>query len=327
MFASSLLLIITFQNIVSETIRPQKKKTVNIVPEKMYPGRRHTTNSGAGNFSAYTHSGYMKGEANEYVINGDHKLSQLIWEIESLCLAGGGIEWTHGSSLSFTADLWLKTFDGDALMDDYDWLIEDYDWTHWSHHENTTVTKANIFDIYMTYTPLRFRNSRYKLNTLAGYRRTNFEWEARGGSYIYSDVFFRDTEGTFPDNELGITYEQIFNTPYVGLEAILPFGRFLFETKITGSIAVFGKAIDHHHLRDLVTTANFYWGNMILTEVSAGINFPGGSSLKGSFSWNRYGGLRGDSKYNQSGSITVYENLEAADFESIGISVYSYHPF
>ena len=314
---ASLLLNTTFQNLESESIHP----------EFIHPAGINPLHSVSGSFSVHLQSGHMTGQGNEYVINGDHKLSQLIWDIDSLYLVGGGLEWELNSTYTLTADLWLKAADGEAMMNDYDWMLEGYDWTHWSHHENTTVTKANIIDIYMSYTPQRFRNSSFKLNSLFGYRRTNFEWEATGGSYIYSDEFFRDTEGNFPDEVLGITYEQIFNTPYAGFEIKLPLGRFIFESKLTGSFAVFGKAVDHHHLRDLVTTAYFYWGNMIFAEAGAGFNFSERFTLKGSYSYNRYGSLRGNSEYNQSGSITVYEDLEGADFESFFFSVSLFHSF
>jgi plasminogen activator len=324
---AALCLNMTYQNLECETILPEILLPEIIHPLRLPPGGMQTLNSDSENFSIYLHSGYMTGQGNEYVLMGDYKLSHLIWDIDSLYLIGGGIEWKTDNYYTVTADIWLKTSDGKAMMNDYDWLLEGYEWTHWSHHDNTTVTKANIFDIYISYTPKKFRNSLIKFNTLFGYKRSNFEWEARGGSYIYSDDFFRDTEGIFPDNELGITYEQIFNTPYTGFEIELPLGRFIFESKITGSFAVFGKAIDHHHLRDLVTTANFYWGHMIFAEAGAGFNFSKRFAMKGSYSYNRYGGLRGDSKYNQSGSITIYKDLEAADFESFLLSVSLFHSF
>ena len=156
--------------------------------------------------------------------------------------------------------------------------------------------------------------------------------EAEGGTYIYTsdadDIStFRDTEGDFPDGQLGITYEQIFHTPYAGFEIEIPSGLFFLSTKITGSFAVVGRAVDHHHLRDLVTTADFFWGDMVSLDINAGINITSNTKLTGSYNYMNYIGLRGDSAYDQNGTVTVYENLEKADFESSMFSVtvsYSY---
>jgi outer membrane protease len=29
-------------------------------------------------------------------------------------------------------------------MDDFDWMIENEEWTDWSHHKDTTITKAGF---------------------------------------------------------------------------------------------------------------------------------------------------------------------------------------
>ncbi len=262
----------------------------------------------------------MTGEGNEYVMEKSRVLSRLIWKIDELYMAGGGINYIPSDGRDFKADLWLKAKDGKSVMDDYDWLVDGLDWTHWSHHEDTIVSKAGIFDFSYAYTPLRFRESKFKLKALMGYRFTDFEWEARGGYYIYSQSEFRDTEGSFPDGQLGITYEQIFHTPYGGIEIYIPAGIFFLDTRLAGSFAVFGRAIDHHHLRNLVTTADFFWGNMLSADISAGV-ILNSFSLSGSYSYMRYGGLRGDSAYDQNGIVTVYENLEKADFESSMFSI------
>ena len=277
--------------------------------------------------SFHIHAGRMTGEGNEYVVITDRTLSKLIWKIDELYMAGGGFNYQISSGKEISADLWLKTQDGQSTMDDYDWMIDGLDWTHWSHHDDTIVTKAGIFDISYKYTPLYFREKHIKFKYIAGYRLTDFEWEARGGSYIYTpgdppnSDFFREDVGTFPDNQLGITYEQIFHTPYIGLEIDTTAGIFFLNSKLSASYAVFGKAIDQHHLRDLVTRAYFYWGHMISADISAGVNLNSRISLSAAGSYMKYGGLRGDSAYEENGYVTVYEDLEKADFESIMFSI------
>ena len=276
--------------------------------------------------SIYIHAGRMTGKGNEYVMDGNRELSKLIWKIDSLYLAGGGMEWNISPGMLIKTDLWLKTKDGDSVMDDYDWLIDGMDWTHWSHHDDTTVTKAVIFDIELEFDLEKLRDSPFRIKPLVGYRLTDFEWEARGGSFIYTSNYtnpstFRDTEGLFPNGQLGITYEQIFHTPYIGVEFEIPAGVFFLTSKFTGSFAVFGRAIDHHHLRDLVTTAYFLCGNMVSANISAGVNLPVNIKLSGSYTYMKYGNLRGDSKYEQNGTVTVYDNIEKADFEANMFSI------
>ena len=129
--------------------------------------------------SVYMHTGKMTGEANEYVMDGDSVLSRLIWKIDEVYMTGGGLNWKPSSGISLQADLWLKAADGQATMDDYDWLISGEDWTHWSHHNDTAVTKAVLFDISFTYTPEKFRDTFFKLKSIIGYKLTDFEWRGR----------------------------------------------------------------------------------------------------------------------------------------------------
>ncbi len=58
------------------------------------------------------------------------------------------------------------------------------------------------------------------LGALLGLRFASVQWSAYGGSYVYTSdpsSTFRDDVGTIDDGVLGITYEQNFTTPYLGL--------------------------------------------------------------------------------------------------------------
>ena len=280
--------------------------------------------------SARIHTGYLRGEANEYVYLDDYILSQLIWKIDNLYMAGGGISFKPEEIFGFNADLWLKASEGSGEMDDYDWLLYGADWTHWSHHDDTIVTKGAIFDISAEYFPPFLDRDIFRIRSFIGYKFTSFEWEARGGSYIYSStdsvtgevVAFRDKTGEFNDGEPGITYRQTYNIPYAGIGINSTIGRLILDARVSGSLMVFGKAVDHHHLRDLVTYAYFYWGQMFSSDLSAGCKLSEHYSLNGTFSYSVYGNLRGNSEYNYSDGSTVnYEDLEGADLETVMFSI------
>lgn len=275
-----------------------------------------------GNISIHLHTGILKGTANEYVYNGDHTLSRLIWEIDNIFMAGGGFSLDNNGLISLHADLWLKVMDGSGVMDDYDWLVEGLPWTHWSHHSDTAVTKGTVFDICLEFSPEYFQYNYFSLSGFAGYRFSYFKWEARGGSYIYSDTGFRDLSGDFDDGELGISYRQTFNLPYLGFGIDWRIGAFFIESKLAGSLFVFGKAVDNHHLRDMVTYAYFNRGQMFSSDFSAGYYLTQHSAFKASFSYSVYGKLRGDTEYHfADGSVITYRNAEGANFKAAMFSI------
>ncbi|MDX9800248.1 MAG: omptin family outer membrane protease [Spirochaetia bacterium] len=289
----------------------------------------------SGNNSVHFQSGILKGTANEYVYNGDHTLSRLIWEIDNLFMAGGGFSINKNGLISMHADLWLKMMDGSGEMDDYDWFVEDLPWTHWSHHSDTTVTKATILDLCFEFKPDYFQYDYFGLSGFTGYRFSYFKWEARGGSYIYSSTNaakteltgFRDLTGEFEDGEPAISYRQTYNLPYLGLGIEGRFGNFHLSSKLSGSLFVFGKAVDNHHMRDFTTYAYFYMGRMFSSDLSAEYFFTKHSAFKASFSYSVYGNLRGDTEYHSDGSVDIYKNSEGADFKSTMFSVSYQHSF
>lgn len=112
---------------------------------------------------------------------------------------------------------WTQIAKGKIHMKDYDWLDgEDEDWTHCSDHPNTTVQKA--WQAEFAATAWAFKRENMALGVMLGYQRNEFGWQAKGGRYNYSsDEGFRDLSGQFPAGVKGITYEQSYDTPYIGL--------------------------------------------------------------------------------------------------------------
>jgi len=288
-----------------------------------------------GNISAHLNVGMLNGTANEYVYIDDYTLSRLIWEIDNLYMAGGGFSLNKKGLISLHADLWLRVMDGSGGMDDYDWLVEDLPWTHWSHHPDTAVTKGTIFDLCLGIAPEIFKFEYLSFSGFAGYRFSDFKWESRGGSYIYSSINeddeltgFRDLSGDFEDGEPAISYRQTYNLPYLGLGAEVSSGNFRLAAKVTGSLFVFGKAVDNHHMRDMVTYASFYRGQMFSSDLSAQYSITRHSALKAAFSYSVYGKLRGDTEYHfADGSAITYKNAEGADFKSVMFSLSYVHDF
>ncbi len=243
--------------------------------------------------------GYLTGEANEYVYwadRGGHTASKLTWEINSVYMFGVGGSVDALSWLTFNGDLWFNIGDGDGHMEDYDWLVPGMAWTDQSVHDDTDVTTAMMFDINAAMT--MFSTDRVSFTGIVGFRRDSFEWDARGGDYLYSINGFRDTAGTFPSGELGISYEQIFNVPYLGIGIAGDFERIHIAAKVTGSAFVSGEATDIHHMRNLVTVDDFSGENMWAVDISFGYDISDSIGLKAAYFYEKYDTMTGDSTWD-----------------------------
>lgn len=278
--------------------------------------------SGAFEMQARLSTGLLSGEANEYVYwpeENNHQASRLIWQLDSIYMLSGGLSMKPCKWMIFNGDLSVKMNKGSGTMDDYDWLVPGWDWTHWSHHEDLEVTKGTILDINVEM-PFRATPA-LSFSALLGYQYDNWEWEARGGSYIYSYYDFRDTEGDFEDGELAITYEQTFHAPYLGLGMDINFGRGQFNARVIGSPVVTAEALDHHHMRDLVTTDEFTGETMMAVDAGLSYGVTANLALSVNYNYTKYERMQGDSEWDYSGEVISYADSAGADLEYSEVSV------
>ena len=204
-------------------------------------------------------AGVLSGTAGEYVYDPTgltygipgYKVSQLDWTIENIPMIGFGLSISPSKRVRFNADYQTKITDGESTMDDYDWLYVGADWSHWSHHDNTTVNKANNIDVNAEITLFQFNRGKEAVTLLLGYKESHIAWNAVGGYGIYSVNTYRDTYFTINDVDV-ISYEQIFKLPYIGLGIHLK-GRnhVTLTANVRYSNIVYGEGIDYHHLRNL----------------------------------------------------------------------------
>ncbi len=234
--------------------------------------------------------GYLTGKATEYMYGAEgegYTASELTWKIDSLYMVGLGATIQPLHWLGINVDTWFNIGDGDGYMQDYDWMEETIqDWTHVSFHDSTSVKKGFIFDVNAEMTA--FTNDKVRLTGILGFRRDNFEWEARGGTYTYSVNGFRNTSGTSPDGQLMISYEQTFEVPYMGIGIEGDFDRVHLGVKLIGSIFVSGQAIDHHHLRNLVVYDNFSNENMWGVDVAFGYDINDRIGIETAYKYVKY---------------------------------------
>lgn len=280
-------------------------------PVAVAPGQSVETevNSGGMQVTARIGAGYLQGESNEFVYwpdQNNHKASQLTWEIDNLFMLGLGGSVTVNDWLIFNADGWFKASDGSGSMDDYDWLVPGLDWTDWSTHEDTDVTGGSIIDINAQI-PF-YQSGNMVISGYLGYKRDSFEWEARGGNYTYSVNGFRDSTGSFPAGELGITYEQTFDVPYIGVGMVGDYGQWQFQGRFIFSPLVSGEAIDHHHMRNLVTVDDFSGESMMSFDIAGSYAVSEATLIKLAFAYQSYDTMQGDSEW-QFNDIGVVQNI------------------
>lgn len=205
--------------------------------------------AGGEDYSVALRGGVMmqSGEAHELVFQGSHKLSELIWDISGLALAGGSVSAVIGDSLQLNAALWIGITKGNGSMEDYDWFIEGEDWTHFSDGD-VDINSAHVFDVNGTYT--FYRSGSVECYGILGYKQLFWDWSEYGRTYIYSVDGWRDSRGS-NGGVNGIDYEQVFDVPYAGIGMRVAFGRAWGSFYGIYSPLVQAEDKDHHILRDL----------------------------------------------------------------------------
>lgn len=222
------------------------------------------------------------GMADEIVYDEAKKISQLEWDIKNLKMLSLGFNSQFSDSFGARIKFSNAINNGDGKMIDYDWIGKNYDgninYANWTHRSisDVKIQKAQQFDIAGSY---NLYKDELKFNL--GFKNDRFKWRDYGGSYIYSSldenyepIAFRDQVGNF-NGERGITYEQNFRTPYIGLE----YQKELFDKEIYGNIfgnysnLVYAHDTDIHHQGNLkfdeyFKNGKYYnWGANIFSKV------------------------------------------------------------
>jgi len=268
------------------------------------------TNQDDAFFSGRMSLGWLNGESNEnvYAADGGRKLSELKWGLDNVLMLGLGGSVAPLSWLKINTDVWLKVSNGDGKMDDYDYVFTSSQYSDWSHHDNVDLTTGLMFDINAEFIFYRWQGS--KFFGIGGFKHDNWKWEASGGNYIYTTSSLYDTVGSFADGEKIITYEQNFNTPYLGIG----FSANLNPTPITLSGRVIGSTLvqaddkDQHHLRNLVFEEEFDSGTMVAFDLNGAYHFTRNFSLMLSYQFQKYEEMKGSTTVTDltTGGVTKY---------------------
>ncbi len=232
--------------------------------------------------------GVLSGEAHEIVYGGkdlpgleDYKISELIWDLERVVMAGAVVSVGGCGPLVLNVGLWMGVNEGvDGEMYDFDWLDPSRsDWTDRSRSE-VDVISAIMFDANLSLE--LSRGDGYSLSGVAGVMYDFWEWDDRGQEFTYTVDSFRDTTGTFGGQNV-IDYEQTFLIPYIGVEAALDLGGLSLQGWVLYSSVVAASDEDHHILRELHFEETFEGGEYIAYGVAATFDLDERLFVQGSF--------------------------------------------
>lgn len=263
--------------------------------------------------------------ANETLRQPDtgHTVSKLVWDTKALAMIGisGALHFQEKYTLNL--EYWFSANKSNTKLTDYDWLAYGYtgdNWTDRSISKDTDVSNAYSFDINAEFST--FKVSTTTLSTLIGYRQDSATRKAYGGEYIYSDENFRDTAGSFPDGELGISYQQTWKSPYLGFKTDTQItNSFSLNTKIIYSPFSKVKTLDRHYMRNLVGTSTHDKTTMYAANIGLNYKATESLSLGLNYMYQKYKTTTGDLKWNEEGEIEYINDYVSADLKTSLVSI------
>jgi len=219
-----------------------------------------------------------------------NRLSSLTWDIDNVVMLGAGASIRPLSWLKFNADIALAVTKGNGNLEDYDYAAINTDaWTNYSRSDSD-VKDSWMLDVNAELKVLQYQ--RTSLFGIVGYKHDKWSWEASGGQYIYSTYALRDTVGTLP-NQLAISYDQTFDTPYIGLGFSADLNRVSLSGRFIFSPLVSADAEDTHHLRSLHYEDSMNNGRMYGVDLALTAPITRNFSLVGAYHYQRYDNLNG----------------------------------
>jgi outer membrane protease len=193
--------------------------------------------------------GTMGIRADEYVLLGNRKISQLTWESSFVPVFSGALDLRLPESWTLKVS-GAAGLGGDSHMTDTDWdpifsaSDDPTDWSDRSIHSDTDLD--HYFNARLALGRDVAIADGVKVNFHGGVKYTDVKWSASGGSYVYSDTTYRDTVGNFPQGMPAVTYRQQLPVGFAGLDAEMVSGRWTFGGSAELGMLAFGGTHDNH---------------------------------------------------------------------------------
>ncbi len=197
--------------------------------------------------------GILSGEAREYVYDSANgrTVSRLDWDFDNVPTFTAGAAWQASDWFRFQlkGSTNLAT---NSKMSDYDWNIGGCppdgmggDFCE-SFHPGTRLVSAYMLDASVRFHDLTLAG--FAIAPVAGFKWDYYSWRAYNGVSNYAADF---------NSGLGISYEQWWSTPYLGLEVSRTFGKLDLKARGIFSDWGDGRDRDHHHMRSILFKETF----------------------------------------------------------------------
>lgn len=259
-------------------------------------------------------------KANELVYEGKAKVSQLIWKSQGISTFTGDATFALDKSFYVKASGTIG-FGGDGHMADYDWFNPGGPWTHRSQHPDTRLDHYFALSLEAGREILSHDGTSISLG--GGVKYTDVKWSAYGGSYVYSDTGFRADRGNFPDGEKGISYQQQWPVPYLGINASHTEGAWTFGSALQGGIAIDADGTDDHWMRDLRFIDHFDTTPAVMISASAEYEFRPDTAFYVSGAFDHMFRTRADTDAinKATGGKQKFPDGAGADYQSMTVSL------
>lgn len=204
-------------------------------------------------------------EANELVYQKKYKVSQLIWQSTGISTFTGQVKFDFDRF--FIRATGTIGIGGDGYMRDFDWrYVKKSGWSDRSQHPDTRLNHYFSGSMEAGREVLNLDGTIISLT--GGFKYTDVQWSAWGGRYVYSFGSFRDARGHFPRNEKGITYQQQWPVPFLGVDLARSEGAWTFQGSLQGGLAIDGTGTDNHWMRDLLFVDHVYTTPAVMASAS-----------------------------------------------------------
>lgn len=247
--------------------------------------------------------GFLSGKAKEFVFDDSYKLSELNWTIKNAPIVNAEFNYDITPRFSLNARGWTTLMGGSGFNNDWDW--EDINDNNFTSHSwgKTNLNYANEIDLSARAWFLQ--TDRYQAGVLAGYQKSRFSWNMRGGKYNYrgelddNDNYIAYPEpdtGEFDNSKLSLGYKQSFSAPYIGLTGLWRKDDVEFGALVKFSPWVQSKDNDEHYLRDATFRNKGNDAKMVSARVYAGYDITPQIKLLTEASYTRYSFTRADTQ-------------------------------
>lgn len=256
------------------------------------------------------------------------KISELTWKAENVKLLGIEANYSFSNGFDFYAGYKKNIETGDGVMDDLDWIDNANPdiLTHWSHHDNTEVDNVSILDLGLKYV---YSIKDVEIETVSsintwvslGYKYENQKFNAYDGYGNYSGV-------PVSFSGLGITYEQEYKGPYIGVGADFKNKNYFLNLVLKYSPIMSAEYSDRHHMRTPPFTETSSLGDTDMINFSIGLGYmiDNKQTISLSYEYTQYDYVRGGrTRYFDDGTIGDWANSAAIDSKNSMIDLkYSY---